>query len=207
MIAITKPQKELDGSTTELIGNAASRLLGMAGITRDDLPDVKQDLTIAVLESLHRFNPRRARFDAFVCMILVSKSVSILRRRTAGKRGSGRRNGSLNRLIVTDDGHVSELAEVSPVCGCRNSECRCSQEARERLDLAIDLGEVLASLPEDLRQLCEKLREHSLSSSARQLGISWGRARGMVKRLRVIFERAGLADYLQNREPAPADFA
>jgi len=207
MIAIKHPQKELDASTTELITNAASRLLGKAGITRDDLPDIKQDLTITVLESLHRFNPRRARFDAFVCMVLVSKSVSILRKRTAGKRGSGRRNGSLNRLIVADDGHVSELAEVRPICECRSSGCRCSLEAAEQLDLAIDLGEVLARLPEDLRQLCETLRDHSLSAAARQLGISWGRARGMVKRLRGIFERAGLADYLQNPQPTPADFA
>ena len=87
--------------------------------------------------------------------------------------------------------HVDDDREVLPrLAG------RIERPAAELQDLSIDLGRVIASLPPELRTLCERLQTESVTEISRDTGIPRGTIYESIKKLRAIFEDAGLRDYL-----------
>jgi len=67
---------------------------------------------------------------------------------------------------------------------------------QDAFDLASDLTEALAKLPDDLSALAERLKTQSLSQAARDLGVPRSTLQRQVQRLRQCFEDAGLRIYL-----------
>jgi len=64
------------------------------------------------------------------------------------------------------------------------------------VELVHDVAAVLAKLPPKLRDLCERLKHHSITEVAQQLGIPRTTLHDAIGRLRQHFEDAGLRDYL-----------
>ena len=73
---------------------------------------------------------------------------------------------------------------------------RLSCPAEEAHDLSIDAERAVAGLPPDLRVLCGYLQTHSISEISRETGIPRGTIYESRKRLRALFEDAGLKKYL-----------
>ena len=74
-----------------------------------------------------------------------------------------------------------------------NSTCR---SAEERIDLDIDLDRAMAKLPKELRRLCDLLTENSIAEVSRKLGVARSTLYSAIYKLRKVFEKAGLKDYL-----------
>ena len=60
----------------------------------------------------------------------------------------------------------------------------------------MDLDELLQSLPEDLREMCDRLKNDSISQVARELGIPRSTLRDRVCKIRRRFEQSELQKYL-----------
>ena len=104
----------------------------------------------------------------------------ILRERRAKKRNGGPVS-SIDKPIK--DGQSTEPIDPRP----------SDQEAS---DLASDLADVLARLPDDLRAVAERLQSQTVSQAARALGVPRTTLQRQVQRLRRCFENAGLRIYL-----------
>ncbi len=69
----------------EVRAAAASRVLGVAGLDRED---IVQEITVSVWLNLERFDPLRASLPTFVEKVSTTKLASILRRGKAQKRAT-----------------------------------------------------------------------------------------------------------------------
>jgi RNA polymerase sigma-70 factor (ECF subfamily) len=154
-------------------------LIGHAGFTKQDRPDIEQELLVRLLQSLDQFDPNRRHFNVFAATVIGRAAARILRERLAKKR---------------DNGQMCSLNKAKDGCSTEPVDPRPSHE--EQVDLATDLAEVLARLPEELRDLAERLKSRSLSEVARDLGVPRTTLHRRLRRLRQCFEDGGLQIYL-----------
>ncbi len=171
----------LDKFTKGIIRRKIKQLVGRTGFTRQDREDLEQELLLRLLQSLHLFDPDQAHQNVFVTTVIERAVAMILRERLAKKR----HNGGVQSL---DHAREKVGDSTEPVDPRRSHE--------EQIDLATDLAEVLARLPDDLRALAERLKAQSLSQAAREMGIPRSTLQRQVQRLRRCFEDAGLRIYL-----------
>jgi RNA polymerase sigma-70 factor (ECF subfamily) len=60
----------------------------------------------------------------------------------------------------------------------------------------MDLDRAIASLPDELRDLCERLRYDTMAEIAREMGVPRTTLYDRLSKLRDAFREAGLEDYL-----------
>ena len=101
----------------------------------------------------------------------------------------------LDRLEDDEGGSIERLETIDQEEYLRRTG-KLSRPAAELRDLSIDLGRVIASLPPELRTLCQRLQTESVTEISRDTGIPRGTIYESIKKLRAIFEDAGLRDYL-----------
>ena len=172
-----------DDYAAKLIRYKARQLVGKAGITADDCQDVEQDLTLHLLQQRHKFDPMRSGFHTYVSRIVDRKIASILRWRSAAKR-DWRVNGlSLNAPVESADREELELGDT----------IRTEDPPR---DLPIDLQRAIDNLPPNLRTLCERLGEESVSEVAVRMAVSRATVHARIGVIRRAFRKKGLHDYL-----------
>jgi RNA polymerase sigma-70 factor (ECF subfamily) len=153
-------------------------LIGRAGFTKEDREDLEQELVLRLLQSLDLFDRQQAHANVFITTVIERAVAMILRERRAKKRNSG----VIHSLDQIEDGCPIEPADPRP-------------NAEEAYELAYDLADVLADLPEELRNLAERLKAHSVSRVARDFAVPRSTLQRKVRRLRQIFVDAGLQIY------------
>lgn len=160
-------------------------LVGRAGFTPQDRQDLEQELLLRLLQSLDHFDPAKGHLHAFLTTVIERAVAMILRERLAKKR---------------DDRSVRSLDQVREKAGDSTAPADPHHGWQEPIDLAMDLAEELARLPEDLhdlRPLAELLLTgQSLAQAARDLGTPRSTLQRQVQRLRRYFEDTGLRIYL-----------
>lgn len=72
---------------------------------------------------------------------------------------------------------------------------RDTNEQRQN-DIRFDLERVIAALPEDLQDLCEKLQSSNMAEIAREMGVPRSTLYGKLTKLRDAFRDGGLEEYL-----------
>jgi DNA-directed RNA polymerase specialized sigma24 family protein len=74
---------------------------------------------------------------------------------------------------------------------------RRTRAAEDHFNLNADVAEVIAQLPPELRELAEQLKHLPKAEVARRLGLPTSSMRPDLRKLRRLFEKAGLRSYLQ----------
>jgi RNA polymerase sigma-70 factor (ECF subfamily) len=178
-----------------IVKRKVRQIIGRAGFTKQDRQDLEQELIARLLHSLRSFDPKQAHRKAFVTAVVERDVANILRDKQAEKRDH-RRIGSLHVMIeVTEEG-PTELADTIGDREFNARRCRDPRSAEDLAQLASDLAEVVAALPDELRDLAERLKTESISAIAREVGVPRTTLNDTVRRLRQRFEQAGLRDYL-----------
>jgi RNA polymerase sigma-70 factor (ECF subfamily) len=146
-------------------------------VRRDEHQDCASALILEVLRVWANFDPERGTPQAFVNQVVSTRTNSLLRRRAAKKRRlrAGTLDGAAGRVAdESADGRVRERAS----------------------DLHGDLAVVLGRLTDRQRDICDQLLRESVSPAARELGLPRSTVRDEIARIRVVFEEAGLGEYL-----------
>lgn len=178
-----------------IIRKKVRQMIGRAGFTQQDIPDLEQELFARLLQSLKSFDPSQGHRNVYVTAVVERSVVTMLRDAQAEKRDP-QRVCSLHLHVQISDGSPTELAET---IGDREYNARrcCSPRSGEELaELVNDLADVLDSLPDDLRDLAERMKTQSISAIAREAGVPRTTLSSAVRRLRQRFEKAGLREYL-----------
>jgi RNA polymerase sigma factor (sigma-70 family) len=190
------PHDDVDPFTKQIILRKARRLAGRAGFAPQDVEDLKQELTLRFFQRHPGLEPGDPRHHAFVTAVVHQCVANILRDHHAQKRAV-REVGSLDAPVDAGEGDAVPSART---VSRRERDARLGVRPRDESDLAearLDVAEVLAGLPPDLRDLAERLKGQSIAEVADDLGVARTSLYQSIRRLRCRFEKAGLKDYLQ----------
>ena len=186
----------IDPYAAGLIRFKARQLVGKAGFTASDREDIEQELTLDLLRRLPKYNPKRAQLNTFIARVVEHRLASLIEAQKAGIRDYRRCRCSLNERFEDADGRSVERLETfdqEDYLVRTGAQSRSSEELNR---LAVDVATVLEGLPRELRNLCRRLKAETLTEISRDTGVPRGTIYESIKKLREIFEDAGLKDYL-----------
>ena len=191
-------QSRINPEAARIIRSQAYRLVGRAGFTRSDVPDIEQELLQAAAVGQASYDPSRAEPATFLRTLIKSKSATLVRNGLRSKR----RAAVLHSLAESRHNGATALeATVS------DSRLRAHRGVGERsiADLRADLQVLLNRLSEPEADLCRRLMRTSLSEVARELKAPRSTLQDAVRRLRGRFEDEGLAIYCNPPVKSSAD--
>ena len=186
----------IDPYAVRLIRYKARRLIGQAGFTASDREDIEQELVLDLLRRLPKYNPKRAQLNTFIARVVEHKIASLIEARKAGIRDYRRCPFSLNDRFEDEEGRSVERVDTLDQEDYLLRTGAQSRPSDELSALTIDVAAVLESLPPELRELCRRLKAESVTEISRDTGVPRGTIYEGIKKLREIFEDAGLRDYL-----------
>jgi len=175
----------LDDYAARLIKSKARQLVGKAGLTQHDQSDIEQDLMIDLLCRMQHFNPAKGKKTTFIARMVERRISTIFEARFAQCR-DWRKCYSLNETIGEGDGWQGEIIDL-----LSNDEDSDNLSDLELSSLKMDVERVLDRLPDDLKELCLKLKENTMSEIAREMGVPRGTLYGRIKKIRKAFLAAG----------------
>lgn len=188
-------QELFDDLAMKLIKERVKQMIGRNGFTPSDREDLEQEFALHLLKRLRELKEPPQDRQGFLRRVISRYAISLIRRGEAQKRDH-RRVSSLSARVVDCDGQRVEMARTIPEDHVRSRLGVAPSSRLDDLELAHDVAAVLAKLPPDLRDLCERLKDYSVAEVARQLGVPRRTLRDTISRLRRHFEEAGLRDYL-----------
>lgn len=187
----------VDEYAIKFITFKANQLVGTAGFTKSDVPDLEQELMFDLHRRLPRFDRSKAKKTTFIARVVEHRIATILEERKAGKRDYRRVGHSLNERIDYGEGDwsIEKSANVDQEDYWRQRGCS-SRSLIEIGDLGVDLAVLLENLPEDLRDLCLRLTRQTITEVSKETGVPRSTIYDALKRIRNLFESAGLREYL-----------
>jgi DNA-directed RNA polymerase specialized sigma24 family protein len=173
----------IDDRIAQHIRHKARRIVDRAGLPKQDREEVERELIARLLGRLTAYDPHRSDLHGYAFTLLEGLAANLLRDLCAAKRDQRRARPMSETEAVPADEKLSQ----------------------EQTDLALDVADVLRSVPHDLRDLAERLEGESLAEIARKTNVPYSTLHyRLVHKLRKAFEKAGLKDYLDNRSSSGA---
>lgn len=168
-----------------------SQLAGKFGISRSDRADLEQDLRIALLERVDKFDPERGHWNVFVFTIIERTIAAMFTPGKVEQRMTELEFDSLSSLVASGDCSETSLAQlVLPEDQARISGRRVVDHVGE-VDRNHDVAILLERLPPDLREIATLLMHKSVAAVARELDIPRATLRRRIKTIRGIFSELG----------------
>ena len=182
---------DIDPVAKDIIRRKARKLVGKAGLTLTDLPDLEHELSLQVLRRMSAFNPDRGNWAAFVTVVVTSWGSSLLRARYAAKRDH-RRTRPLPVPTEPDERGRTGSEETPSQRGHDARLGRQSLDEQEQLELRLDVQAALDRLPPDLRPLADRLQHITIAELAREMGLPRTTLYELIERIRRRFQKMGL---------------
>jgi RNA polymerase sigma-70 factor (ECF subfamily) len=178
------------------IRHQACQLVQRAGLPASDRSDLEQELWLDLLKRWPRFDAGRAGGRTFAARLVRHQAIKILSRQREVAANPARSVSSLHDVVAHEDGRpvplvhaVDEETQARRIGG----RPRLSQDLFE---LRSDVRQVVARLPVELRDVCDRLTRCSVSQAACELGITRASFYRRLAKVRSHLSRAGLREYL-----------
>lgn len=188
-------QNQIHEYAVKVIQHKAKHLIGTAGFTESDSQDLEQEMMIDVITRISKFDETKGTHKTFVARIIERKISKLIRHRTTEMRDYRCEECSLNERVDDGDGMTVERGDLISQNDADHLWGRCRRTGVEELDFSHDLEVTLSALPEHLQKLCECLKTRTISEAAREIGMPRTTLNDHLKKLRAIFEDAGLKHY------------
>jgi RNA polymerase sigma-70 factor (ECF subfamily) len=177
----------LDEYADRLIRIKARQLARRPEFQSWDPEDIEQELTLDLLQRLLHHDPARASRNTFIARAVEHKVASLIEHRTRTKRHCPTEMMSLDDPASGEDGEIVPRSEtIDPATLQR------VPTPSDTPELAVDLALAMEDLPDDMRDLCERLRTETVSEIARRLGIPRSTLYESIRRLRQRLSERGL---------------
>ena len=187
---------DIDSYAVEIIRLKARQLVGQAGFTVADRDDLEQELILDLLRRLPKYDPSRAKRNTFIARLVDHKIANLIEAQKAVSRDYRRCTCSLNERFKDEDVRVAERVEKLDQEGYLLGTGVEPGAAEELRALALDVAAVVETLSPELRELCRRLGQETVTGISRDTGVPRATLYQSVKKLREIFADAGLENYL-----------
>jgi RNA polymerase sigma factor (sigma-70 family) len=179
----------LSRSATLTIARRARLVVRHPGFCSSDLADVVQELTVRLWRRAADYDPSRSSPATFIDRVVASGAADIIRTRRRLKR-----HGfavSLERTPSSDDGVMTTLQHT--LVEQDQTRRTLSERKTSRTTLSPEVAEVIASLPDELRNLAVHLQSHGIQQTAAEMKISRRQVYRLMDQLRERFRAAGFS--------------
>ena len=180
-------ENPIDKPIEEIIGRKAQSLVGCAGLTDSDVPDLEQELTLRLLTPLWESAPTGPGRLAYAQRLVNRFALNLLRARQAAKRYGG--------PVASLAAPAPEAADLGATIGNAERDAVRGTEPRDDAELrllALDVAAVLERLPANLRAIAVGLMSESLTALARHLGVPRSTLRDQLRGIRDRLARGNL---------------
>lgn len=186
----------IDPVVVNIVKHKARRLVGIAGFVEADREDLEQELVIALLRAMPRFDASRASARTFLNRVANNCAAKLLQRQTAAKRDF--------RRIVQPTKVARETADTNDITGrsdvdrssCTEVIGQWAVRAGSEPDLPVDLERAVNRLPASHSSLCSALADQGPTVAAQSIAISRSTAYRWIAQIRDQFRSAGLQAYV-----------
>lgn len=191
----------IDEFAIRLIKKRARQLVGSAGFTASDVPDLEQELAMDLLTRLPKFQEGRAHRKSFIAVAIKHRAATLVESRKAAKRDFRKVAFSPDQAFTGNDGKKQDGYDRLDREKILDSNVirRSLPDQTEKIARVIALGQVLQKLSPELRRLCDLLIELPISDIAKKTGLSRDTIYRRIKTLRETFESEGLREFLSGR--------
>ncbi len=186
----------IDDYAVRIIKYKARQLVGRVGFTESDRQDLEQEMVFDLLRRLPKFKPERAQRNTFIARVVEHKVATIIEAQKAGMRDYRLCPCSLNDRFENEEGGSVERIDTINQDDYLQRTGNLSRPISDLRGLSIDIRNAVEKLPPELRDLCKRLQVESVTEISRDTGIPRGTIYESIKKLRTLFEDAGLKDYL-----------
>jgi len=186
----------IDDYAVRIIRYKARQLVGRVGFTESDRQDLEQEMIFDLLRRLPKFKPERAQRNTFIARVVEHKVATIIEAQKAGMRDYRLCSCSLNDRFENEEGGSVERIDTINQDDYLQRTGKLSRPISDLRGLSIDVRSAVEKLPPELRELCKRLQVESVTDISRDTGIPRGTIYESIKKLRSLFEDAGLKDYL-----------
>lgn len=186
----------IDPFASRFIRGKVRQLVELPGFHKGDREDLFHDFALDLLQRRRAFDPASGSWEAFVIVVCENRFAALLDHRKAKKRTDQCEGRSLNESVHDDEGRCVEVGDSVPESQSDRRTRIRRRSAVEASELFLDMADVIASLPPQLRDLCSMLKQGSVKSAAQAMGVSRPTIYARIRILRRLFENAGLRDYL-----------
>ena len=178
-----------------IVRRKARELVGVAGFTKQDVPDLVQELLAMVWQSLQSFDPSLGHQKALVTAVVERGAVTLLRIAKTKKRSTGSQR-SLESVVDACSESQAELGDGVTDEDANRRRGLMQRSSEATTDLKLDIEALLESLPPDMQLLAEQLKEKSIAEIARESSVPRTTLNDSVRRLEQRFRSAGIDGYL-----------
>jgi RNA polymerase sigma-70 factor (ECF subfamily) len=155
-----------------------------------------QDLLTDLLQRLPAYDSAKAHPRTFASRLIDHCIANMVEARLTAKRGAGRKPESLDVPVRTTDGDTGcsriDLVDEDTYLQRTQHSARNLDDLR---DLRIDIEAALGHLPDDLRDLCERLQLETITEVAQSTGIPKSTLYDRIAQIREALLGSGLADH------------
>jgi len=174
----------------------ARQMIGRNGFTESDFQDLRQELLADILARLPKFDAKRAGAKTFVSRLIDNRIANIIEHRRVACRDPRRVECSLDDWVHDEDGKWTRRVETVTEDEALASAGRLGRSRQEQVELALDTTTVVEGLPDDLRDLCVRLKTQTVLEISRETGVPRARLYERIAAVRARFREAGMDRYL-----------
>lgn len=172
------------------------QLIKRCGFDASDREDMEQELALHLFEHLQEHDPERGTVKTFIVCVVENKVRTMIRVKKRVE-STATFEFSLNEEIPEDDGFgVMQRMEAIDRENYLLAAGLLSRPVLEMLEMRLDIDRVVSNLPPALRDICEGLKTQTVTQISAETGASRQQVYDAIRKLRGIFDEAGLKDYL-----------
>jgi RNA polymerase sigma factor (sigma-70 family) len=169
----------------------ARQLSRRSEFRRSDVDDLEQELWLRLLKEAPRFDVGRGSLNTFIDRVVNTAGGMIVRHPYRQKRAAGQKALSLEGTKVSFGDAKKPLVQLLTEADmARRTATMVADKIARRQD-AEAIAYALGAMPDEVRNVCRQVMGGSISSAARDLGVSRHQIREALQAARPYFERAG----------------
>jgi len=176
----------VDSYAAFFIGYKARTLTKSPFFTSDDFEDLQQELMLAYLHAWPSFDKNKGDRRSFIKAAINNCAGMIIREAESQKRWTGQTELSLATIIGNDDSTTELVDAISSDQSIWGDVF--ASNSFETVEQNMDLGKVLAEMPEDIRATYDLLKDQSVTEASQATGIPRTTLSSRAKRLRQYLE-------------------
>lgn len=178
----------------------AFQLAGTCGFSRSDRDDLEQELRIAVMTSIPKFDPERGPWNVFVFTVIERRILNYFDAKLVRQRMTEFEKDSLSTLVSLEDQAETTLSQLVLPDDQSRINGRTVRHHVEEIDRVHDVATILEELPPELRELAELLKETPTAVLAREMELPRRTLRSRLEAIEQAFVENGFEDWRTERE-------
>ncbi len=162
----------LNEYAAETIRIKSLSLVGKSGFTNDDLDDIRQELTLDLLNRIPDYDPEKCAFNTYISDIVDHGIAAMLETRNAAKRDWRKLNSSLNMDVADSENEWIEQIQIVSQEDLPWNDGKTPDSPFDQCDRNISLNDTIGILSPRQRELCLLLTQKNISDIASEMGMS-----------------------------------